>query len=80
MENNNIQDYLRGCILHWVDRDLLRMQFSPFEIDNAIFLGQLCPATPGTVLCGGHPDEDVLTTENTQVYTIVKSRLHIVRL
>lgn len=47
-----IAEYLKDCIVPWVDREMLEMHFTGYEIDLAVRDHLLEPLAPGTIIDG----------------------------
>jgi hypothetical protein len=69
-----IDHYLLNCVISWVDHEMLRFNFTQYQISDAIARKRIIPIAPGVTFTDVD-GEQVITDAHTVVYKIAVSNL-----
>jgi len=67
-----IDHYLKSCVISWVDHEMLRFNFTQYQISDAIARKLIVPIAPGVTFTDDD-GEQVITDAHTVVYKIAFS-------
>lgn len=67
---NEIECYLKGCVHGYIERGLLTMGFTQYQIDHAIGKGWLKVLAPGQTVHDWEMGVDLESSADEPIYTI----------